>query len=152
MSRGRRLPAARVLALLPHDPEQAQTLANLAAADTSGRPVAFLYIAHPDAARQKPPQMLEIVDPYHDDSTAQEVFATAEAAARKARLDSRFIYVPAGADAGMVDWLVAHMAPEETIMLDDGAGLGAADRFTLERRKAGDTSVLHYRAKPEHAN
>ena len=152
MSRGRRLPAARVLALLPHDPEQAQTLANLAAADTSGRPVAFLYIAHPDAARQKPPQMLEIVDPYRDDSTAQEVFATAEAAARKARLDSRFIYVPAGADAGMVDWLVAHMAPEETIMLDDGAGLGAADRFTLERRKAGDTSVLHYRAKPEHAN
>ena len=93
--------------------------------------------------------MFEIVDPYRDDTTAQEVFAKAEAAARKARLDSRFIYVPAGAGATAVDWLVAHMAPEETIMLDDGAGLAAADRFTLERRKAGDTPVLHYRAKPD---
>jgi hypothetical protein len=146
MSRGRRLPAAGVLALLPHDPEQAQTLADLAAADTSGRPVAFLYIAHADTA-EKPLQMLEIVDPYRDDPTAQEVFAKAEAAAHKARLDSRFIYVPAGVDAGAVDWLVGHMAPEETLMLDDGAGLAAADRFTLERRQAGDTSVLHYRAK-----
>ena len=152
ISRGRRLPAARVLALLPHDPEQAETVADLAAADTSGRPVAFLYIAHGDAARKKPPQILEIVDPYRDDSTAQEVFARAEASARRGRLDSRFIYVPAGADAGAVDWLVQHMAPEETIMLDDGAGLALADRFTLERSKAGDTSVLHYRAKPEHGS
>jgi len=41
------------------------------------------------------------------------------------------------------------MAPEETIMLDDGAGLGATDRFTLERRRTGDTPVLHYRTKPD---
>ena len=70
-------------------------------------------------------------------------------ATRAARLDSRFIYVPAGVDTGAVDWLVGHMAPEETIMLDDGAGLAAADRYTLERRRAGDTPVLHYRAKPD---
>jgi amino acid transporter len=149
MSKGRRLPASRVLALLPHDPGQAEELANLAAADTSGRPVAFVYIAHPDSARQAPPQMFEIVDPYRDDPTAQKVFSQAEAAARKARLDSRFIYVPAGAAAGTLDWLVTHMAPDETIMLDDGAGLAVADRFTLERRRAGDTPVLHYRAKPD---
>ena len=93
--------------------------------------------------------MFEIIDPYRDDATAQDVFARAEAVARKARLDSRFIYVPAGAPAGTVEWLVTHMAPEETIMLDDGAGLAAADRFTLERRRAGDTPVLHYRAKPD---
>jgi len=149
MSKGRRLPASRVLALLPHDAEQAEQLANLAAADTSGRPVAFVYIAHPDTARNETPQMFEIVDPYRDDTTAQEVFAQAEAAARKARLDGRYIYVPAGAPAGTVDWLVTHLAPQETIMLDDGAGLAAADRFTLERRRAGDTPVLHYRAKPD---
>jgi amino acid transporter len=148
MSKGRRLPASRVLALLPHDPEQAEQLANLAAADTSGRPVAFVYIAHPDTATRKAPQMFEIIDPYRDDTTAQEVFARTEAAARKARLDSRFTYVPAGAPAGTVEWLVTHLAPEETIMLDDGAGLAAADRFTLERRRVGDTPVLHYRAKP----
>jgi amino acid transporter len=149
MSKGRRLPASRVLALLPHDPEQAEQLADLAAADTSGRPVAFVYIAHPDTARLTPPQLFEIVDPYRDDTTAQNVFSQAEAAARKARLDSRFIYVPAGAPAGTVDWLVTDMAPEETIMLDDGAGLAAADKFTVERRTAGDTPVLHYRAKPD---
>jgi amino acid transporter len=148
MEKGRRLPASRVLALLPHDPEQAEQLANLAAADTSGRPVAFVYIAHPDTATRKAPQMFEIIDPYRDDTTAQEVFTRAEAAARKARLDSRFIYVPAGALAGTVEWLVTHLAPEETIMLDDGAGLAAADWFTLERRRVGDTPVLHYRAKP----
>ena len=149
MSNGRRLPASQVLALLPHDAEQAEQLANLAAADTSGRPVAFVYIAHPDAARGNAPEMFEIIDPYRDDATAQEVFAQAEASARKARLDSRFIYVPAGAPAGTVDWLVTHMAPQETIMLDDGAGLAAADRFTLERGRAGDTPLLHYRAKPD---
>ncbi len=149
MSRGRRLPASSVLALLPHNAEQAEQLANLAAADTSGRPVAFVYIAHPDTAREMAPQMFEIIDPYRDDITAQEVFAQAEDAARKARLDSRFIYVPAGAPEGTLDWLVAHMAPQETIMLDDGAGLAVADRFTLERRRAGDTPVLHYRAKPD---
>jgi amino acid transporter len=149
MSRGRRLPAAHVLALLPHDPEQAKQLAELAAADTSGRPVAFVYIAHPDAARKSAPQMFEIVDPYHDDTTAQKVFARAEGAARQARLDCRFIYVPAGAPEGTLDWLVTDMAPQETIMLDDGAGLAAADRFTLERKRAGDSPVLHYRAKPD---
>lgn len=149
MSKGRRLPPSRVLALLPHDPAQAEQLAELAAADTSGRPVAFVYIAHPDMARQTPPQMLEIVDPYRDDATAQQVFSQAEAAARKARLDSRFIYVPPGAPTGTVDWLVTHMAPEETIMLDDGAGLAATDRYTMERSRAGDTPVLHYRAKPD---
>jgi hypothetical protein len=41
------------------------------------------------------------------------------------------------------------MAPKETLMLDDGAGLAAADRFTLERKRTGDTPVLHYRAKPD---
>ena len=149
MSKGRQLPASRVLALLPHDPEQAEQLANLAAADTSGRPVAFVYVAHPETVQKVAPQMFEIIDPYRDDAAAQDVFARAEAVARKARLDSRFIYVPAGAPAGTVDWLVTHMAPEETIMLDDGAGLAAADRLTLERRRVGDTPVLHYRAKPE---
>ena len=149
MSKGRRLASAQVLALLPHDPEQAEQLAILAAADTSGRPVAFVYIAHADTARKKAPEMFEIVDPYADDTAAQEVFAKANDAARKGRLDSRFIYVPAAAPAGTVEWLVSHMAPQETIMLDDGAGLAASDRFTLERKRAGDTPVLHYRAKPD---
>ena len=149
MSRGRRLPAARVLALLPHDAEQAEQLANLAAADTSARPVAFVYVAHPDTARKTIPEIFEIIDPYRDDTIAQEVFARAEAASNKARLDGRFIYVPAGAPAGTVDRLGTQMAPEQTIMLDDGVGLAAADRFTLSRRRAGDTPVLHYRAKPD---
>jgi amino acid transporter len=149
MSKGRRLPAARVLALLPHDANQAEQLAELVAADTSGRPVAFVYIAHPDTARKKTPQIFEIVDPYRDDVTAQEVVARAEAAGRTARIDSRFIYVPAGAAEGTVEWLVSHLAPQETVMLDDGAGLAASDKFTLERRRAGDTPVLHYRAKPD---
>ena len=48
-----------------------------------------------------------------------------------------------------VDWLLTHMAPEETLMLDDGAGLAAVDRYTVERRRAGALPVLHYRAKPE---
>lgn len=76
--------------------------------------------------------------------------AFANAGPRLARyvLDSRFIFVPAEAPAGTVDWLVIHMVPKETIMLDDdGARLAAADRFTLERRQAGNTPVLRYRAK-----
>ena len=149
MSKGRRLASAQVLALLPHDAEQSEQLTILAAADTSGRPVAFVYIAHADTARKKAPEMFEIVDPYADDLTAQEVFAKAATVARKERLDSRFIYVPAAAPAGTAEWLVEHMAPKETLMLDDGAGLAAADRFTLERKRTGDTPVLHYRAKPD---
>jgi amino acid transporter len=149
MSKGRLLASARVLALLPHDADQAEQLADLAAADTSARPVAFVYIAHADALRTKPPEMFEIVDPYADDRTAQDVFAKAASAARKGRLDSRFIYVPAAAPAGTFEWLMTDMAPQETIMLDDGAGLAAADRFTVEHATAGDTPVLHYRAKPD---
>jgi amino acid transporter len=149
MSKGRRLASAQVLALLPHDAEQAEQLAELAAADTSGRPVAFVYIAHPDSALKGTPEIFEIVDPYPDDTMAQEVFERAATTARKGRLASRFIYVPAGAPAGAVEWLVTHMAPKETIMLDDGAGLAPSDRFTLERALAGVTPVLHYRAKPE---
>jgi amino acid transporter len=147
MSRGRRQPPAQVLALLPHDADQAEQLADLAAADTSGRPVAFVYIAHPDTITKRTPELFEIIDPYREDVTAKEVFERAEASAQKSRLDSRFIYVPAEAPTGTVEWLVEHMAPQETIMLDDGAGLAAADSFTLERRKSGDTPVLHYRAK-----
>jgi len=41
------------------------------------------------------------------------------------------------------------MAPQETIMLDDGAGLAAADRFTLVRRREGNTPLPHYRAKAD---
>jgi hypothetical protein len=143
------LAPARVLALLPHDPDQAEQLAELAAADTSARPVAFVYIAHADAARKTPPEMFEIIDPYADDRTAQDVFAKAASAASKGRLDSRFIYVPAAAPAGTFEWLMTDMAPQETIMLDDGAGLVAADSFTVEHATAGDTPVLHYRAKPD---
>jgi amino acid transporter len=147
MSKGRRLPKARAIALLPHDPEQAEQIAELAAADTSARPVAFVYIAHPDKVRDRVPRLFEILDPYRDDRMAQEAFARAEAAARKARLDSRFVYVPAGTPAAHFDWLLTHLAPEETLMLDDGAGLAAVDRYTVERRRVGSLPVLHYRAK-----
>ena len=120
MSRGRRLPASKVLAVLPNDPARAEEVVSLAAQDSSRRPVAFVYVAPPERARTSGPQMFEIVDAYHDDVTAQEVFARAEAAARKARLDSRFIYVPAEAPEGTLDWLASQLAPEETITLDDG--------------------------------
>lgn len=67
---------------------------------------------------------------------------------RRARLDSRFLFVPTGAPAGTTDSLVTHMAPQEAIMLDDGAGVAAADGFAWERQKVGDATVLHCLAKP----
>jgi amino acid transporter len=147
MSGGRRLPPARLLVVLPHDAEQAEGLVELVAAEAPGERVDFLYIGHEDTARRETPSPFEILDPYARDKRGQQVFGRAARANRKLSIDARYIYVPARAEPGTLDWLVNNLASEQVMMFDDGAGLSGADRATLERHASGTDTILHYRLR-----
>ena len=65
--------------------------------------------------RRRNPRLLEILDPYADDEQAHYAFDQAEAAARKGRLQARYVYVPAGAEADVEDRLRDQLKPEQVI-------------------------------------
>jgi amino acid transporter len=114
MRRGRRLPRAPVLALLPEERTEVGPIVEAAAQVARGRPVAFVYEGEPPPPHF-PPRLLEVVDPYLDDRQAQEVFSEAEAEATRLRVDSRYIYIPGRAQPGVRDWVIQTLNPETTI-------------------------------------
>lgn len=68
------------------------------------RPVVFLYFSEP-VARETPPRVMEIVDPYLDDQQARQSFSKAEGKALKAKLpDRKYIYLRGGPDIVTQVW------------------------------------------------
>jgi hypothetical protein len=55
------------------------------------------------------------LDPYADDAKAQAAFQQAESAARKVGVRARYVYIPAGADEDVDDWVRGQLRPEEII-------------------------------------
>jgi amino acid transporter len=85
-----------------HTAEEAQTVAK------EQRPVVFLYFSEP-VARETPPQMLEIVDPYLDDEQARQCFSKAEGMALKAKIPNRqYVYLRGGPDIVTQVWQLIH--------------------------------------------
>jgi amino acid transporter len=141
---GRRLRPA-VLVLLPHDPDQAESIAQTAVEIAGNRSIAFLYVAHEDEAPRRPPRLLEIVTPYQDDLKAQQAFARAERAATVRGNVRGYVYVPGIAPPGMLEEVIEKLQPAEAILFDDGTGVIGEDRAQLKRIETHGGRLLHLR-------
>jgi amino acid transporter len=113
MRPGRELETARVVAMLPHDPDRLATVIRRAL-DRAGKGPA-LFVFRGAAAPARAPRLLEILDPYADDPAAQAAFQRAEAAAREAGVRARYVYIPAGADEAFEDRMRERLAPERVV-------------------------------------
>ncbi len=147
LRRGRRLRPA-VLVLLPHDPDQAERIAQITIELARGRSIAFLYVAHEREAPRRPPRLLEILTPYQDDPMAQQAFARAEQAARAGGNVRGYVYVPEIGPTGMLEEVIEHLQPAEAILFDDGRGVLGEDRAQLKRIETQGGQVLHLRLRP----
>jgi amino acid transporter len=112
-SASRSLAPAPVLAFLPSDRAKVADVVRRTLARRPKGPIVFAFRG--ETPRTRPPNVLEVLDPYADDPTAQAAFQRAEAAARKAGIRARYVYIPAGADEGVDDWVRDQLRPEEVI-------------------------------------
>jgi len=110
---GRRLAPASVLAFLPNHAQRLPEIIAKAISSANARPVVFAYQGQ--TSQRRNPRLLEILDPYADDDAAHNVFQQAEASARKAHLQARYVYVPAGVESGVEDRLREELKPELVI-------------------------------------
>jgi hypothetical protein len=114
MRRGRRLPHAPVLAVLPDSADQVEAVVQAAAQAAAGRPVAFVYQGE-QPALVRSVHLMEIVDPYLEDLRAQRVFSRSKHVARRLNVEGRYIYIPDRDQPGLFDWVLQHLKPEATI-------------------------------------
>jgi len=114
VAQGRRLRPCYLLVILPPDPEQADALVEAAAAAARNLPVLFLYEGAPPH-RTGLPHLMEILDPYLNDRTAQQVFGRAERDARGHIPDRRYIYVPWNAPEGTMEQIFETARPARTL-------------------------------------
>ena len=82
-----------------------------------GKPVVFLYLGEPRAARI--PQIFEVYDPYLDDPEAKKSFGKAEHLAQKSKSPRRFVYSTEEPGSVADVWHIAH--PHDTIIAADYA-------------------------------
>ncbi len=59
-----------------------------------------------------------MVDPYLEDRQAQRVLGAAETAARRLRLDARYVYVPGPVQPGVLDWIREALGAGTVIGMD----------------------------------
>ena len=142
LQRARQLEPARVLVILPRDPEAAEAVVRAAAHKAQGRPVAFLYRGEevPDRSNG----FMEIADPYLKDYAAQDAFARAESLARKAIGDRRYIYVPGNLPREAIGAVWREVFPAETILVDgDQDVLPSLALERVRRAYIDGTQILH---------
>jgi amino acid transporter len=114
---GRRLPDCHVLAILPHDPETAEAIVTAAVGSPDGSgPLVFLYQG--DGPAEGHPELLEVADPYLRDRAAQVAFARAERAARRAKRERHYVYVPGDFRRETVGDVWKQLSPRETLLMD----------------------------------
>lgn len=134
---------ADVLVILPHDPEDAQVVLNEAVRVTGARGVVFLF----RGGRQQTDHadLWEVNDPYLKDYHAQDSFARAEQAARRARISSRrYVYVSGSHPRDVVGDVWREIHPRETVAGEvdfDVMPPIALDR--VRRHRVEDQTVLH---------
>jgi hypothetical protein len=109
-----RMPNA-VLAVLTPQNKHNEAVIRAAVNNADGeRPLIFLYLAA-KKARESAPRMMEIVDPYLEDTDARESFGRAESLAQKARVPKRrYVYVQGDNDLVTRIWQLVH--PHDTVV------------------------------------
>lgn len=131
---GRRLPAAEVLVVLPHDPKAVEPLVRTAAQLARRRPVAFVYRG--TSHRDRLPHLLEVVDPYLDDADAHKMFGRAEQLGRDLSADRRYVYIPADDSGDALRQVWEDLQPNHTLLIADQAYAGA-----IPGRRAAERTV-----------
>jgi len=135
-----RLPGS-VLAVLTAKDGHNDMIIRSAINSANGKPVVFLYLGEPKAARI--PQIFEVYDPYLNDPHAKESFGKAENLAQKSKSPRRFVYSTEEPGAVADVWHIAH--PHDTIIAADYAGDVAdvnPDRIRYELTPDGKVAHL----------
>ena len=112
-----RLPGS-ILAVLTAKNGHNDMIIRSAINSADGKPVVFLYLGEPKAARI--PQIFEVYDPYLDDPQAKKSFGKAENLAQKSKSPRRFVYSTEEPGSVADVWHIAH--PHDTIIAADYAG------------------------------
>jgi hypothetical protein len=132
-----------VLAILSHEPAEAEAIVDAAATAANGRPIVFLYKGAP-SHRTGLPHLMEVVDPYLNDRTAQEVFGRAERDARRKVADRRYVYVPWSAPPGTMRQIWDNVRPQQTLTIGEDDEIAGIPDQRVERRLEGSVPILHY--------
>jgi amino acid transporter len=106
-----RLPGS-ILAVLTAKNGHNDMIIRSAINSADGKPVVFLYLGEPKAARI--PQIFEVYDPYLYDPQAKKSFGKAENLAQKSKIPRRFVYSTEEPGAVADVWHIAH--PHDTII------------------------------------
>ena len=139
---GRRPSAGEVLVVLPHEQLAAEAVLAEAARTADGRGAVFLYRGNRYPHQHH--ELLEVNDPYLKDFAAHDAFARAEMIARPHIPNRRYVYVPGSLPREMVGEVWRTVAPRETVVTVEDAGMlppMAVDR--VRRHTTDGTTVLH---------
>jgi amino acid transporter len=117
IARVRRIGACYVLAVVPSEPGPAVALTSAAVKAADHKPIVFLYRGQ-GAPRTGLPHLMEIVDPYLADATAQDVLGRVEREARSHRGHRKYIYAGKGTTAEAVSRIDAALNPMHTLVVD----------------------------------
>ncbi len=148
LSRGRRMPPATVLAVLPQEATQVDALLQAADAAAAGGPVVLLQRGAFDPP-DRPPRLFAITDPYLQDEAAQEVFSRAARRAQQHGRGYRYLYVPSTAGPSAVTELWQALQPRETLAVaGDEALLSGIAATNVRRSMEGVVPILHYATAP----
>src|SRR5205085_4295197 len=145
LSRGRRArPSATVLAALPQHPAQVGALVR-AAHDAAAGGAVVLMRRGAHGSRTGPPRIFEIVDPYRDDPTAEDVFVEAERLARQHGWAHRYLYLPSTAGPEVAAGLWYALQPQETLAVAGEDDILSNIPVAEVRRSTENTvPILHY--------
>ena len=144
IARARRIGACNVLAIVPSEPGPAVALAKAAVAVANDQPIVFLYRGQGDR-RTGLPHLMEIVDPYLTDATAQEVLGRVEREARTHSGHRKYIYVGKGTTAEAVSRVGAALHPIHTLTVDSPSERSAPTATGRPTRITEDSvTILDY--------
>lgn len=147
---GRRArPPAKVLAILPRRREQIDALVQAASRVAADGPIVFVEQGTP-GARDHPPTLFEIINPYLDDPRAQESFAQAERLAHRQGLNHRYLYVPSTAEPDAVSRFWHTLRPEVALVVSGEEGLLAdIPAQNVYRTDENGVPIMHYQDRAE---
>jgi len=141
ISRARRIGKCYVLAVVPNEPGPAVALAKAAVEVADNQPIVFVYRGQ-GLPRTGLPHLMEIVDPYLTDSTAQEILGRVEREAKTHGGHRKYIYVGKGTAAEAANRLAEVLRPIHTLVVDGPSERSAPSAPGRPTRMAEDSVTI----------
>jgi amino acid transporter len=144
ITRARRIGRCYVLAVVPSDAGSAVAVAKAAVAVAKNEPIVFVYRGD-GLPKTGLPHLMEIVDPYLTDTTAQDVLGRVEREARAHAGHRKYIYVGKGTTAEAVSRIDAALRPTHTLVVDSPSEQSAPTAAGRPTRMTEDSvTILDY--------